>query len=114
MEWCKEMKMAITVCDLEGNIVFMNDQSIMTFQKPEKPALLGSNLFSCHPEKARGKIKELMETGENNTYTIEKNGIKKIIYQTPWFENGLVKGMVECSFEIPFELPHFIREPSTK
>jgi len=105
--------MAIIVCDKDVNIVYMNDQSIKIFQKPETPSLLGSNLFGCHPEKAQSKIRELMATGENNTYTIEKNGKKKMIYQTPWIEGGQVKGMVECSFEIPIELPHFMRESST-
>ncbi|MDD4663469.1 MAG: PAS sensor protein [Caldisericia bacterium] len=114
MEWAKELKMAITVCDLEGNIVYMNEQSIKTFQKPGIPPLLGSNLFDCHPEKAQSKIRELMKSGESNTYTIEKSGKKKLIYQTPWKKDGQVKGMVECSFEIPFELPHFIRKSSTK
>ncbi len=27
-----------------------------------------------------------------NAYTIEKNGIKKLIHQTPWFENGEYTG----------------------
>lgn len=114
MEWAKELKMAITVCDKDGKIVYMNDQSQKTFQKPDSPAILGSNLFDCHPEKAQLKIREMMATGENNAYTIEKNGKTKMIYQTPWTENGWIKGMIECSFEIPVDLPHFIRESSTK
>jgi hypothetical protein len=44
-----------------------------------------------------------------NVYTIEKNGIKKLIYQSPWFEKGEMKGLVELSLEIPFNMPHFIR-----
>ena len=52
----------------------------------------------------------MMETHEKNVYTIEKKGIKKIIYQSPWFHNGEFGGLVELSLEIPFEMPHFIRE----
>ena len=59
MEWVKELKMAITVCNKDGIIVYMNDQSEKTFQKPDSPAILGSNLFDCHPEKAQSKIREL-------------------------------------------------------
>ena len=50
-----------------------------------------------------------MNEKKPNVYTIEKNGIKKLIYQSPWFENGEMKGLVELSLEIPFEMPHFIR-----
>jgi hypothetical protein len=46
-----------------------------------------------------------------NAYTIEKNGIKKLIYQTPWYENGVYQGFVELSLEIPFEMKHAVRTP---
>lgn len=108
--WAKELKMAITVCDLEGVIVYMNDQSCHTFQKPGEQSLIGTNMLSCHPETARQKIHALMKTGANNAYTIEKNGKKKIIFQTPWIVEGQIRGLVECSFEIPFEMPNFIRK----
>ncbi len=51
----------------------------------------------------------MMKTRSKNVYTIEKNGIKKLIYQSPWYENGEYAGFVELSLEIPFELPHFVR-----
>ncbi len=41
---------------------------------------------------------------------IGKNGVKKLIYQTPWIENGEFRGLVELSLEIPFEMPHFVRK----
>ena len=50
-----------------------------------------------------------MNEKKPNVYTIEKNGIKKLIYQSPWFEKGVMKGLVELSLEIPFDMPHFIR-----
>ena len=49
------------------------------------------------------------ENPELNAYTIEKNGIKKLIYQTPWFMDGKFSGLVEISLPLPEELPHFIR-----
>jgi hypothetical protein len=33
-----------------------------------------------------------------------------MIYQAPWFKEGKVAGLVELSLEIPFDLPHYIRD----
>ena len=46
-----------------------------------------------------------------NAYTIEKNGVKKLVYQSPWFENGEFAGYIELSMELPAEMPHFVRQP---
>ncbi|MDR1346947.1 MAG: hypothetical protein LBJ63_00735 [Prevotellaceae bacterium] len=56
------------------------------------------------------KILQLLKTGTDNVYTIEKNGQKKLIYQTAWHENGEAKGLIEFSFEIPDKIPHFVRK----
>lgn len=104
-----ELFMAVTVCDIKGTILYMNKKSIQTFSKDGGAALIGKSLLECHPEPARRKLMELLENQKSNTYTIEKNGVKKMIHQTPWFENGKYKGLIEFSFEIPQELPHFIR-----
>ncbi|CUQ61167.1 Uncharacterised protein [Dorea longicatena] len=45
-----------------------------------------------------------------NAYTIEKNGVKKMIYQTAWKQDGVVGGLVEISMEIPGEMPHYMRK----
>ena len=71
--------------------------------------MIGSNVLDCHSEPARTKTERLLAAREKNIYTIEKNGIKKLIYQSPWYRNGEYAGFVELSLEIPFELPHFIR-----
>ena len=55
-------------------------------------------------------IRELLETGGVNAYTIEKNGVKKMIYQTAWKQDGVVGGLVEISMEIPGEMPHYMRK----
>jgi transcriptional regulator with PAS, ATPase and Fis domain len=107
--WIKEFPSAITVCDAEGIILEMNDKSAETLEKDGGYNLIGKSLIDCHPEPAKSKLKEMMKTQSKNVYTIEKNGKKKLIYQTPWHENGEYKGFVEISIEIPFEMPHFIR-----
>ncbi|MCX6112175.1 MAG: diguanylate cyclase [Proteobacteria bacterium] len=107
--WVKEIKVAITVSDENGKILEMNDKSCKTFEKDGGNKLIGTNILDCHPEPARTKVQDLLKNPRVNCYTIEKNGVKKLIYQAPWFENDKFKGYVEMSMEIPFEMPHFIR-----
>jgi len=109
MEFFKEVPFSVTVCDKEGKILDMNDRSIKTFVKDGK-SIIGQSLFDCHPEPAQTKLQELLQNHNVNAYTIEKNGIKKIIYQSPWFEDGEFMGYIELSMELPAELPHFVRK----
>ena len=108
--WVKDFAGAVTVCDKDGTILEMNDKSAKTFEKDGGRALVGKNLFECHKDASKAKLKELMDKKKSNVYTIEKNGIKKLIYQTPWFVNGEYAGFMELSLEIPFEIPHFVRD----
>ncbi len=108
--WVKELPAAVTVCDLEGMIIGMNDVSAKTFERYGGLELVGKNLMDCHPEPARSKLAAMLESGGQNAYTIEKNGVKKIIHQLPWHENGELRGLVEISVEIPREMAHFVRK----
>lgn len=109
MNWLKELPIAITVCDKDGIILEMNDKSAKTFESDGGYALLGTNALDCHPIRARAIFEQMMAEQKRNVYTIEKNGVKKLIYQTPWYQNGEYAGFVEFSLEIPFEMPHFLR-----
>jgi transcriptional regulator with PAS, ATPase and Fis domain len=108
-DWIKEFPAAITVCDSQGIIVAMNDKAAKTFEKDGGYTLIGKNMLDCHPDSARTKTERLLASQEKNVYTIEKNGIKKLIYQSPWFKEEVYAGFTEISLEIPFEMPHFIR-----
>jgi transcriptional regulator with PAS, ATPase and Fis domain len=108
--WVKEFPAAITVCDPDGIILEMNDKATKTFSADGGYDLIGKNVLDCHPDPARGKLKGLMGARKKNVYTIEKNGIKKLIYQSPWFKNGQYAGFVEFSFEIPFDMPHMVKD----
>ena len=108
-EWLKEFPAAATVCDANGIIVDMNDRAAKTFEKDGGYALIGKSLIDCHSEVSRGKVQQLLASHEKNVYTVEKNGVKKLIFQSPWFQNGEYAGVVELSLEIPFEMPHFVR-----
>jgi transcriptional regulator with PAS, ATPase and Fis domain len=108
--WIQEFPAAITVCDAEGILLEMNDKAAKTFAADGGRKLIGSNMLDCHPEPARTKTERLLSSRERNVYTIEKNGVKKMIYQSPWYKNGEYAGFVELSLEIPFgEMPHFVR-----
>ena len=107
--WVKEFPGGVTVCDADGIITEMNDKSALIFEEDGGRALIGKNIFDCHPEPARSVLEYLVKTRQRNVYTIEKNGIKKLIYQSPWYQNGAYAGFIELSLEVPFELPHFVR-----
>ncbi len=108
-QWVQEFAGAITVCDPEGIILEMNDRSARMFREQGGRELVGSNLFDCHPEPARTKLEQIMETKQANVYTIEKNGVRKLIYQAPWYRDGRYGGFVEMVLELPSAMPHFIR-----
>jgi len=107
--WIKEFSGSIIVCDSDGVILEMNDKAAKGYETEGGLRLIGSNLLDCHPEKARKKIEELLATREANIYTIEKKGVKKFVYQSPWYRDGKYAGIVEMVLEIPFDLPHFVR-----
>ena len=86
----------------------MNRKSRDTFAEGTD-RLVGSNLRACHSDRSWDTIQRLLKTGGTNSYTIHKKGVKKMIYQTAWFENGKVMGLVEISMVIPEEMPHYER-----
>lgn len=116
LDWAKGVSFAVTICDCEGFIIYMNDKSKATFAKSGD--LIGSNLKACHSPGSWEIITKLLANGESNSYTILKNGVKKIIHQTPWYEQGSalsddserrIGGLVEISIIIPEEIPHYVR-----
>ena len=110
VSWIKEFPAAVTVTDRGGTILEMNDKACKAFDKDGGINLIGKNLLECHPEPARTRVEEMLVNQRGNCYTIEKNGTKKLIFQSPWYERGSYMGLVELSMEIPFEMPHFVRE----
>jgi transcriptional regulator with PAS, ATPase and Fis domain len=108
-DWVREFPGAVIVCDETGTIVEMNDSAAGTYETSGGRALIGKDLLDCHPEPARTKLAALMDGRRANVYTIEKNGLRKLIYQAPWFRDGRYAGFVEIAFEIPADMPHFVR-----
>jgi hypothetical protein len=100
---------AVMICSPEGIIRFMNSEAETHFTKDGGRALIGSNVLDCHPSPAREKLAELMRGRLTNTYTSEKNGTKRLVYQFPCYQDGTYAGYGEISFEVPFAIPNFLR-----
>ena len=101
LDWADSIGAAVTVCDANGKILYLNQQSATVFEKYGDIELVGKSLFDCHAPESVKKINELLQSGRSNHYTIQKNGCKKMVYQTPFFDNGKIAGLVEISFVIP-------------
>lgn len=108
--WIREFPGAVTVCDAAGTILEMNEKAIASFAADGGAALLGSNVLDCHPEPSRTQLAGMLAAPARNAYTIEKHGVHKLIYQSPWYADGEYRGFVELSLEIPKTLPHFVRK----
>jgi hypothetical protein len=109
--WLDQDEAAITICDLNGIIIYMNERSKLAFTKyDESGVTIGSSLIECHPEPSRTKLLSMLKEPQTNVYTIEKRGIKKLIRQSPWYNDGVFCGVVEISFVIPFVMAHHLRE----
>jgi len=98
----------VTVSDKDGNVIYQNDSSIEVNGDAR-----GRNLEQCHNPKSWEMICHMMKDNVSNAYTISKKGKKKLIYQTPWYEEGKgtsdPAGLVEFSIVIPEEMPHHVR-----
>lgn len=98
-DWVKEFNGAVTVCNEDLIIVYMNDTAIKEFEKYGGEKLIGTSLLDCHNEKSQQMIKAQLSTGRENTYIKEKkDGRKKVIHQSPWRKNNKILGLVEMSF----------------
>lgn len=107
--WVQGFPGSVTVCDREGIIVEMNDKAAQSYASYGGRNLIGANLLDHHSGESREKLQKIFDQEQPNIYTIEKNGVKKLIYQTPWYADGVYAGLVELSLEIPFDMPHFVR-----
>ncbi len=106
-DWARGLDCSITVCDREGVIIYMNDKAVEQYRKHGN--LIGKNLFACHSERSAGIIRNLLENGGSNCYTIEKQGVHKLIFQSAWTVDGKVAGLCEISIITPDGMPHYIR-----
>ena len=118
-DWAAKCNFAVTVCDYNAVVIYMNEKSKATFAKYGN--IVGKSLKECHSPKSWEMINKLLAEGGTNAYTITKEGINKLIYQTAWFtddpskgillaDGRIVGGLVELSIVLPVEMPHFNRD----
>jgi len=103
-DFLKEARLAVTVCDRKGDVVYQNDDSVKV-----NGTAMGRNLQNCHNPASWEQITEMLRNGSSNAYTIEKRGVRKLIFQTPWFDRGEVNGLLEFSIVLPDNMPHKVR-----
>jgi len=109
LDWFEELPCAVTVCDVAYRILYLNARAAEVNARDGGKSLIGRDMMACHPPEAQEKLRRVMESGRPNIYTIEKGGVRKMIYQAHWRRNGTVGGLLEITFELPKEVPHFVR-----
>lgn len=109
-DWAFRTNCAITVADADCNIIYMNERSRQTFAHRGGADLIGHNLMDYHNDNSKAIIRRLLSEGGTNAYTIEKEGVRKMIFQSAWRdESDRIAGLVELSMVIPADMPHYIR-----
>ena len=109
-DYFEEADVAVTICDKNGKILDMNKKSRKTFLKPGED-IIGKNVLDCHPEPARSLLDDMLKNPRTNIYTVEKEGLKKLIFQTPWYDNDEYAGFMELSIVLPEFIPNRVRKP---
>jgi hypothetical protein len=100
---------AVMICTPDAIIAYMNAIAETRMAKHGGRALIGSNLLDCHPSPAREKLELLMRERRSNVYTSEKDGVKRLVYQSPCYQDEAYVGYAEFSFEVPLAIPNFLR-----
>jgi len=58
--------------------------------------LIGRNILDCHPSPRATKTQQLLGAQATNAYTIEKHGVKKLIFQAPGTKTVTMLGLWNC------------------
>lgn len=109
-EWVQEFPGAVTVCDTAGTIIYMNDCAVKLFRQDGRDHLIGSNVLNCHPGRARAAVESLLRTGGTAVFTVEKNDATRVVYDAPWYVDGVYSGLVEISFYLTRRMKNFVRD----
>ena len=74
LDFFKEVNLAVTVSDTEGNVVYQNDSSVDV-----NGDVRGKNMMGCHNERSQQIIRHMLEHAATNVYTISKKGKNYIL-----------------------------------
>ena len=67
-DWAENVNYAVTVCDAEANIIYMNAMSVKVLGRGKNCA--GMNLKECHRPESWETIVRLLKEGGTNVYKI--------------------------------------------
>lgn len=97
-DYFENVDFAVTVCDRNGIVLYQNARAIKDDGK-----VIGLNLFGCHKKESGDIIRHMIESGESNTCEIIRQGHRKLIHRTPWFESqsGIASGLIEVAIDLP-------------
>ncbi len=109
-DWALELPLSITLTDADAKIIYLNEKASSTFTKYGGEKLIGKSLYDCHNPSSVATIRKLLKTGGTNIYTIEKQGQKKLIWQSAWFIDKIISGLIEISVVLPTGMPHYNRD----
>lgn len=103
-DWVEHYPAAVSVCDTHGTIIALNRLAVELFGNYGGASLIGTSLFACHPEAANVILRRLLQEQCANTYFTEKQGVRKLVHQTPWYNEGHFAGLVETVIVLPEQL----------
>lgn len=106
-DYLEHVSFAACVCDKEGVVLYQNARA-----RRRDGDVVGKNLYGCHNPHSQAMIRHMLATGESNTYEIVRHGQRRLLQQTPWYEEegGPVAGLIELSLDLPAEYPTFNRD----
>lgn len=101
-DYLEHTHFAATVCDKQGFVLYQNRCA-----SERDGDVVGKNLFECHNAHSNKMIRHMMATGESNTYEVVRNGRRRLVHQTPWFDTdeSAVSGLIELSIDLPDTYP---------
>jgi|GEM_PF-474935 transcriptional regulator with PAS, ATPase and Fis domain len=103
-DWFEEADAGMVVCDEKGIILSMNERAAKIFRQNGGRNLVGKSMMGCHPADAQKKIAELLESKKPHAYTVEVQGVKWLLYQSPWFEKRRFRGYIEFILPLPAQM----------
>ena len=106
-DYLENVAFAATVCDKDGVVLYQNERA-----RQRDGGVVGKNLYDCHSKKSGAMIRHMIETGDSNTYEIIRHAKRKLLHQTPWYDEdtGEVAGLIEVAIDLPDEYPTFNRD----
>ncbi len=100
-DFLKEVDIAISVCDRDGIIRYMNDKGEKIFINEGGRNLIGSHILDCHPEPSRTKLEQMIASRTTNSYFKGSGSERRLIHQAPFFNQGVYDGFIECIIPMP-------------